>query len=249
MPSDRPLERRLAGLYAPASPPERTAAHRDRLEHELLARLAAVAPGARPASVPRRRRFVLGGLVLAGAIAGACVLPTEYDIGLGQHVALVLSGEAAAALDPRELGRYLERRFGPERLEIRVQASREVGGNGEDVSELRVDLVAFGTHATADEIWGDLARRFPELSPGRVEGEALSATVEGTLAGRLGHAWLDVTIDARGVEAARQQILDDLAARGMQGEASVEIHEADGHREVEVRVRATSPERAPEGPA
>jgi hypothetical protein len=245
MPSE--LERRLGALYSPAPPID--AAHREDLRGQLLARPELVSAASRS-----RRRWSgwwLGGVLSAAALAGACVLPVEYEMPMGQHVTITLEGDDAVlavdehgdadALDPRALSAFVEARFDAQRIELSIAKTEHRDANGHVAQQLRIDLVAFGADGMPDGLADEIVDAFPVLERADVESEPVDAVVEGTLGGKLGHAWLDVVIDEHGVEEARRRILADLKARGVAGDAQVEIVDEPGRREVKVRVEAETP--------
>jgi hypothetical protein len=192
---------------------------------------------------PRRAsRWLLGvGLATAAAV-GACVVPIDYEAEMGQRLAFTMPAEQMSDLDIEAIARFIEEEHDPE--EIRIMGHAEAmhdSDTGEEhvIQEVRVEIEAVGEHLEADALWDDLVHEFPELADARREDEALHGLVHGTLGGRLSHRWLDVTIDRDGVEAAKRQLIDRLAAQGVTGTPEVEIIDEDlgGMRRREVRVR------------
>ncbi len=214
--------------------------HRQRLADDLVARLPAAAPRS------RSRRWWVGGLVFAGALAGACVLPVEYDMPLGQRVDISLDAVGHDDLDPELLARFIEEQYEVERIEIRVSASSHGASETTARGPMQITILAFGAEDIPDDLADDLVDAFPVLEEAEVDNEAVAGTVHGTLGGKLGHAWLDVVIDEHGVEEARRRLLADLAAQGLAGDAEIEIVDGPGHREVKVRVHAH--DRGPDRP-
>ena len=234
MPSERttprPRFRGLSRLYrAPTLP---RAEHRAQLADELTSRL----PAAR-ARAPSRRWW-LGGLVFAGAVAGACVLPVEYDMPLGQRVDISIDASYRDEVDPERLARFVEQEYAAERIEVRVSMSSHGATEQTARGRMEITIMAFGAEDMPDDLADDLVEAFPVLEQAEVDNEAVAGTVHGTLGGKLGHAWLDVVIDEHGVEEARRRLMADLAAQGLDGEAEIEIVDEPGHREVKVRVQA-----------
>ncbi|MEM6990043.1 MAG: hypothetical protein AAF721_06085 [Myxococcota bacterium] len=224
----------LRRLYSPA--PKADPAVRDALEAKLLA-------GMRPASSNRRRWLV--GLTIGGAVlAGACVAPTDYEVSVGHRIVLTWdSGEPD--LDPEALARHVEESFELDEMRVMVAMSRREG-DAEPVSELRVAMDLVGKPNIA-EIEASMFEHFPALADADIDVERLDGTVHGTLGGMLSERALGLHLDRASVEETRARILAELAARGLQGEATIEIedeHTATGHRrEVRVRVEA---DKAPE---
>jgi hypothetical protein len=221
MPSEleRGLSEALRGEPIAADPERRAA-----LEQELLARL--------PATPPRRH-----------GTRWACVLPTDYATQLGHRLAIVVDVEHADELDPEQIVHFVTDRYHPDelRMGVRHERTRESDDDGH-VSErasMRIEIDAVGEHLDTDAMWHDLVEAFPELEGARLEDEELRGLVHGTLGGRMSQAWLDVVIDRGGVEQAKQQVIDQLRAQGVQGDPQVDIIDQvdeDGSRRREVRV-------------
>lgn len=232
MPSDRSSvgSGELSRLYrAPTSP---RAEHQAQLADQLASRLPT------PVAPARSRRWWLGGLVFAGALAGACVIPVEYAMPLGQRVDISLDASLHEEVDPQLLSRFVEAQYDAERIEIHVSMSKHGDGDGAPQGQMQITIMAFGADDIPDELAEDLVDAFPALEQAQVDHEAVAGTVQGTLGGKLGHAWLDVVIDAHGVEEARRRLMADLVARGLSGDAQIEIVDEPGRREVKVRVQA-----------
>jgi hypothetical protein len=197
------------------------------------------------AARPRwRRRWLIGACGVA-ALAGACALPMDYEVDVGNRIAILVPAERLATVDVEAVARHVHESFDPERLEVQVgiERTREVGPDGEAVerSIARIELFALGDDIDVDAIWDDLVEHYPALEGGRVEDEALAATVHGTLGGRLSRGFLDDVIDEHGVEEARRRVLDDLRSQGIDADdAEVEITDdvdESGHRRRQVKVR------------
>lgn len=237
MPSD--LERDLQALLA-RSPGAPDPARRDALERELVARLPAL---------PTRRRWpkIALGMGLGAALAvGACAMPVDYDAGVGHRLGIVV--DHSVEVDPHAIAEYITDQYAPDeiRLSVSAERTRVVGDDGvpHETHEMRIGIDTIGGEdIDSDALWDDLVVAFPELGQGRLEDESFTATVHGTLGGRLSAAWLDVVIDREGVEAAKarvkEELLRELDAAGVEGDAQVEIvddTDASGRQRREVRV-------------
>jgi hypothetical protein len=212
-------------------------------ELDTLARLHAQMYDGRARRAPRGgpRWLLAVGLATAAAV-GACVVPIDYEAEMGQRLAFTMSSEQMTELDMQAIARFIEEEHDPE--EIRIMGHAEMhqsadDGNEHVEQEVRVEIEAVGEHLEADALWDDLVHEFPVLADARREDEALHGIVHGTLGGRLSHRWLDVTIDRDGVEAAKRQLIEELAAQGVTGTPEIEIIDEDlgGMRRREVRVR------------
>lgn len=201
--------------------------------------------GAASPRVRRLPRIALASVLGVAVAVGACALPSEYPVDLGQGVEIVLDAGRWDEVDVERLAEHLGQELMAERIEVQLSRSREegVGPDGAPFvrEQMRMQLFAFGGDPVTDDRWDDLVADFPALADARVSHVPLSGTVHGTVGGRLSERWLDLTLDRHGVEAAEQQILEQLRAEGIAPEdAIVDITttEVDGHRRIEVRVEA-----------
>lgn len=170
-------------------------------------------------------------------VVGACAVPVDYTVGMGARIGIVLDPDQLEDADPETIGRYLEERYTVENMAMRVR--HEMGADGSGKVHIQMDM--FGPGIEADAVWADLEDAFPALVGTRGPDMPFEAIVQGTLGGRLAHEYLDVVIDRDGIEAARQRILDDLAAQGLEGTAEIHVEDGPGRREVRVEVQAHSP--------
>lgn len=236
MPWPDRLAPRLRRLYRAAEPdPSDLSSSPLPLEQDLMAIHARRhgAPRAAPGFL-RAHRWSLSCGALALALAAACQLPVDYDRAFG--LALECRADAGEQLGDavmRGLADRLKALTGADRVAVRAMVDHAGPGT------LRLDLWDADAEVDADALIAEV----DDLAPGRCEVVPLVGTVHGTLGGRLGHELFDLELlDRDDAEAARQQILEQLEARGMQGEAEVEISDAeDGRREVKIRVEARHP--------
>ncbi len=216
-------------------------AHRDALEPTVLAAFARRTP---TSPVPRRPwlKLALAGLVTAGAGVVACQLPVEYERPLGRTIAIVLPEASLAGVHPERLAAFVEDNHPIEGLMVRVEAERH---DEHTPGVIRIVMDVVGPDVDVDAIWDDLVDEYPVLEGGRVEGEALEGVVHGTWGGRLGNRLFDLDLDEGDIEDARARLLVDLRARGIAGEAEIDIeeeHTPDGVlRRIEVRVHGDEP--------
>lgn len=196
---------------------------------------------------PRRRQRGLAAFVQghrwslatglsAVAVAAACQMPYDYDRGFG--ATLWCEGDEPAQFDTavvHGLADRLHSRAQAEQVAIRVMA------DGETPAVLRIDL--WGEHATAagEDLLAEVEAE-PSLKSAHCRVEPHVETVHGTLGGRLGLELFDLELlDVDDADAARAEILERLEARGLRGDAEVEISDhGDGRREVKIRIEAES---------
>lgn len=244
MRSDLDTELRTALRAAPAAA---DADARDALEQRLLAALPS------PAAARRRwPRWLLVAGLGAAALAGACALPSEYEAELGHRLAIVID-DGELELDHAAISSFIEERYHPDelRLSLERQRTRERDDAGavieHDVQRLEIDAIGDGLDTA--RMWGELQQAFPELEDARLEDRRIRGRVHGTLGGRLSHDWLDVVIDRHGVDAAKAEILAELAREGVTGDPQIEIiDDDDGHGRVRREVRVTYEDDDPASP-
>lgn len=213
------------------------------LEQDLMARHARLRPAPAPPGLrgfARAHRWALASGLGALVAAGACRLPLDYEHNFGASVSC--SGDRVGRLhDPaRGLADLLQRTTGADQIAVRVAAEE-----GRDAT-LRVDLWG------AEEVGPELLREIEAqagLPASSCAAEPLVGTVHGTLGGRLGLELFDLELlDRADAEAARLQILERLEARGLRGDARVEISDhGDGRREIRIEVEAEHPADAEAG--
>ena len=202
-------------------------------EQQLMALHARRYPQEEPArglgGFLRAHRWAVSCGAAALGLAAACQVPIDYDHNFGATVWCDAVGkdtfEGPAA---RELADRLRAHTGAEGVAVRIHAD-------EAKAAMRVDLWG------ADPEHAGLAE-LVALPGASCSVEPMVETVHGTLGGRLGLELFDLDLlDHSDVEAARAQILERLEARGLKGDAQVEISDlGDGRREIKVRIEAES---------
>ena len=177
--------------------------------------------------------------VLAGGVIGACRLPAEYTVAVGNRVAVILDANQADDLNLEQMQHFIRTHYEVERIGLRVQQQLIVeDGESSAVVRLDLDIVADDVHVV--NMWNDMVAEFPALEGARVTDEPLNASVEGTIGGFLSHEYLDLLIDRRGAEDAKQRLLAEIAAHGFTGDVYVDVQSQPGRREVRVELRQDS---------
>jgi hypothetical protein len=217
-------------LY-PAPPPPRPE-HEAALESDLLRRFdARLVPARRRGLARPARRLAFGSLLVAG-LAAASQAPVESDVVVGHRFTLVLPSEAPLP-PPDALGRALR---GPE--------PKEPGAH-----QLQIELHVYppedkGLTVVAD-VWSDASptdiearlRSVPELAGATLTVSPLEGRIRESFAQRLGHEMFDIPSDPASVEAARQKLQAELAARGEKGKVDVQVDDSEpGKHKVMVKV-------------
>jgi hypothetical protein len=231
MPTDSSVDRSLRELHAPrVEPPSPTPASED---------AAIVAWSRRYFDGERNGRSQLFALrkaavAVAGAlmIAGACVLPTSYDIPLGLSVDIrAASGER---LPVHELSRYVHERS--EAAEVDVLMREVVLDGGPPQTQLSIRL--WDQNLALGELEPELREQFPALANAEIIETALEGEIETIWARRLAHRAFAISLRDADVEQARQALLLDLQERGHKPhQVMVMVRDRDdGHREIEVQI-------------
>ena len=222
------IEGLLRRLFRRAPAPQ--ASVRDALEADLMRSF--------PTQVRPRRRWVIGVGIGAAALVGACVAPAQYEVALGHRITVTMDAPPEG-FDPEAIARHVEDNFEVDEMRVMVQMSKRDDSDGPARLQMAMDLVG---KADVDAIEASMVDTFPTLADAELDVEAIDGTVHGTFGGFLSERALGVHLDRASVEETRARILEELAARGLEGNATIEIEDeqtADGHRrEVRVRVEA-----------
>jgi len=221
------IEGLLRRLFRSAPAPQPQA--RDALEADLMRSF--------PTRVPPRRRWLIGIGLGAAALVGACVAPAEYELSLGHRLTLTMDAPPES-FDPEAIAQHIENNFEVEEMRVMVAMTKK---DEDDAPHLRMTMDMVGK-ADVAAVEASVVDTFPVLADADMDVEVIDGTVSGTFGGFLSERALGLRLDHASVEETRARILEDLAARGIEGKATVEIEDeqtADGHRrEVRVRVEA-----------
>jgi hypothetical protein len=237
-------ERRLRRLFR--------AEGRVRPEHEreLLPELMSRYDRISPANERRRKKMshvflrrvaVIGAAaVIVGAIS--CVAPAELDVDVGTSVE-VRYDASALSLEPSAVAEAIKAAAG---MKDDGEAAPPEGERRRNEVDLRVLRRGNAVEVRA-EIWGmslpegslaaEIQKSLPALEGAEIKEEHLQGKVRGTLGEKLGRDLFNIDVlDESDVETARQQVMEQLAAQGVEGKVDVQI-EGDGKkRKVKVRV-------------
>lgn len=207
------------------------------IEQDLMARHArrwpAPAPGGLRAFARAHRWAVATG---CGALVGvaACRMPLDYDRDFGASVRCEAADVAVFDGGPaRGLADRLQAGTGATQVAVRIAA--EDGAR----AALRIDLWGADAALVGRDLLAEVEAQ-AHLPAASCAVEPMVGTVHGTLGGRLGLELFDLELlDRDDAEAARRQILERLEARGLHGDATVEISDrADGRREIKIQIEA-----------
>jgi hypothetical protein len=221
--------RRLYGQRRLARP-----GHREALLGALLASYQERYPG--PESSRRREKmtralkFALAGAAAALLAVGACQVPVEYDMEIGQRLSFMLPGDT-----PHEAIDGIAEDLQGALPGVRVPDIMVLKRRGPAGDFLSVTLDLWGEKIDPDAAAAALAKRFPALAEVPYTSEEIEGPVRGTLGGKLGRELLHIAMDTPDIEAARQAVIDRLKAQGV-AEPEVEITDEPDGRKFKIKV-------------
>lgn len=209
------------------------------LERDVTARWAARHQAiARPHSWLARAltpRLAAAFASLLLVIVGACVLPTRYDVPLGLSVEIA----SPAELPHQAIADFVRERGEASEVEVFVRIHET---RGEPASEPRTQMRIhmWDQNLAVGELEHELRDAFPEeLRLATIAETPLEGEVETIWGRRIAHRAFRVALRRADLEQARAQLLVQLNAQGITGEAvSVQVTERpDGGREFKVERR------------
>ena len=176
---------------------------------------------------------VAAAVVALGVVVGACNVPASYDVKLG--VRLEVEFDPADELPYEAIATYAKEELGATDINMAVHLFEPESG--------KLNLRLWGQDLPPDVVIDRLRADFPELEPLEMNFEVLEGKIDTNLGGKLMHQVFRPAIAEADLEVARERLLADLLAAGVEGEVDVQVREVDGHREIRVGVR-----REEEGP-
>ena len=178
-------------------------------------------------------RFAVAAVVLFMTLAGACVLPTSYEVPLG--LSLEIRANASIELPVKDIAQFVQMAGEAEEVDVLV---RELVTEGEQQTIMQIRL--WGQSFERGELELLLRERFPALdaADAQIEEQALEGEIETVWARRLAHQTFELALKETDLEQARAQLLLQLHEQGIEaGEVTIEVRDReDGHREVELRI-------------
>jgi hypothetical protein len=240
MPTDSSVERSLRELHAPrVEPPSPTLASEEAAILAWARRHEAQREAQREALAEPRWFGLLGArkavAAFAGAllVAGACVLPTSYDIPLG--LAVDIRAASGERLPVQELSRHVQSVSGAAEVDVLM---REVVLDG-GPPQMQLSIRLWDQNLALGELEPELREQFPALANAEIIETALEGEIETIWARRLAHRAFAISLRDADVEQARQALLLDLQSRGHEPDQVVVMvrDRDDGHREIEVQVQ------------
>jgi hypothetical protein len=221
--------------------PQPAPGHRGRLEADLLE--------AYRERFPRHRRFLMllnpwnraarlamAGLAVALLGLGACSTSTTTEVEMGQKLTITMGGLSGEKADAElqaleaDLNRFFDAQPDVEGVNFNLR-----GGDGETLFE----VIAWGQGLDAAALEAELREQVPGLVSRNVVVEPLNGSVRENILSHLGHEYLGLEMEVSGetAEEIRQQIIAQMAAAGVTGDAKVHVETtADGHKVITVDV-------------
>lgn len=245
---DRRVKAAIRRAMTAGNDPRPAAGHREQLEDRLL--------GAYRDRYPRHRRYLMllnpwnraarlamAGLAVALLGLGACTTSTTTEVEMGQRLTITMAGLAGDKADDslRQLEGELDRFFAS-RPEVEGVNFNLRGSEAGTVFE----VMAWGDAVDAADLEADLRAQVPGLAATTVSIEPLTGSVRENLLEHFGHEVLGLEMELSGETAdeIRAQIMAQMAAAGIDGDAQVHVEEtADGRKTITVEVKG---EQAPQ---
>jgi hypothetical protein len=233
---DRRLNDELARCHEPDPALGPRPEHRRELESRLVSRY-------RTNQTRRRRwlimlnpwnrtaRFAFVGLALVMLGVGACSTSTTTEVDMGKKMTIGFSAKADADIISVDtsLSNFLDAQPGIENVSVSV--SRTEGGPA------TIEVMAWGQDLDGDALVAELRRQVPELADADISFETLTGTIAESVASKLKREIFQMEVDGATAEEIRVQILAQLADQGVaEGDAQVQVIQADGQTEIKVEI-------------
>jgi len=232
---DRRLNRILGTLHQTGSVNPPRPEHRDELESRLRS-------GFRAKSSRNRRwlmllnpwnrttRFAFVGLTTLILGLGACSTSTTTDVEVGQQMTIALMARAdldVAAIDA-DLMAFFDTQAGMENVSVSI--SETIDG------PVVYNVMAWGTDVDQDQLQADLRRAIPTLAEADIQVDALTGTIEESLASKFKRRVFRLEVDGATEEEIRAQVLAQLARNGNAEGTVVDVILDDGITEIHISV-------------
>lgn len=225
---DFEMRRSLGRVLAPFRKPRPE--HKAALEEKLLAKFNEIHPKEEDYRMKRfglRKALLVAAAVMTLGVA-ACAAPADIEVDVGRRVSIELPEGVEPPLDHQAIEAMIQGNGST--TEARVRMAMQ---NGKSTFEIEV----WGNGLSKTDVADEIRAKFPALAKAAIHEEVLEGRVHGTLGQKIGHHWLNLdVIDKSDVEAAKQQVMQQLAAQGVTGKVDVDVQDEGGKRKVKVRV-------------
>lgn len=229
---DSHQERELAEAFAPKGAPRPN--HKAELERALALAFDARDKEPRRKSVKKSRvlRRVIFGAALAAVVGvAACAAPVDVDVELGRSLDVAYA-KVDGAPEPKAIVDVVHGAGQFKEVAVRVEAR---GG------QVNVHMEVWGEDVGEGALTQKLKSSLPALASAKITEAPLNETVRSTLGKKIGHELFDIDIlNEKDAETARQKILAELAAKGVQGQVDVDVEQGEGKKKVRIEVRQGS---------
>lgn len=226
---DFELRKSLGRVLGPVRKPRPE--HKAALEKKLLEEFHKVHPKEEEYKMKRfgMRKALLVAAALMMAGLAACAAPADIEVDVGRRISIELAQGTPPPADPEAIVNIIRGEGTTAQVDFRMKMQ-----NGKGMLEIE----AWGNGLSKLGIADKIRAAVPELAKAEIREEVLEGKVHGTLGEKLGHDWLHLdVIDENDVEAAKEQVMKQLAAQGVTGKVDVDIqNEGDGKRKVKVIV-------------
>jgi hypothetical protein len=237
---DFELRRSLGRVLEPSRKPRPE--HRAALEEKLLDEYQKHYPKEEAYTMKKfgMRKVLLVAAALMMLGVAACAAPADIEVDVGKRVSIELAAGTEPPEDPEAIVNLVRGTGTTTKVGVRMTMQ-----NGKGVLEIE----AWGEGLSKESIADKIRAAVPSLAKAEIREEVLEGKVRGTLGEKLGHDWLNLdVIDEDDVELAKEQVMKQLAERGVTGKVDVDVqNEGPGKRKVKVRVEQQECEPGQEG--
>jgi hypothetical protein len=190
----------------------------------------------------RFARIALVGLSLCLVVVAACTTETITDVEVGKRVQMNLDGEAGAQPEDGQ-ALFIFKYVSPDDVTREAKkltdvlivqpgvSDASVSINQQSNGEATIDMLVWGEHLDTGALVNTLVESNPMLANASVTVDDLNATVKETYASKIGRKLFHVEVGGSNPEELRAQVLEQLAAQGFTGHASVEV-ETEGDQQI-----------------
>jgi hypothetical protein len=217
------------------------------LEAELLSRYRQLYPRNRRWLMllnpwHRFARIAVVGLTLCLVVVAACTTETITDVEVGKRVQMNVGAETDAQPEDGQ-AIFIFKYISPDDVPREAKKLSDVlivqpGVSDASVSisqksdgEATVDMLVWGEHLDTDKLVNTLQEANPFLANASVTVDDLNASVKETYASKIGRELFHVEVGGSDPEELRLQVLEQLAAQGFTGHATVDV-ETEGDQQI-----------------
>lgn len=173
-------------------------------------------------------RVTVTTLALLIILAGACEVPTSYDLEVGKQVRIELPADRVASMpSPADLMAALRQLRGVEEVSVNVRSQE--GGLA------RIDAIVWGRDLDGQGL-ADVLR--PSLDGANFAVSSLASTVHEKVRQRLGRALLNIEVSAETADEVRAEVLQQLTEQGFSGSADVRVETGGGVRTITIEANS-----------